>query len=488
MDAVALTTKALDMSAVKADTTVKFGVVDTTVTGGAGADKIDMVATWTTKDTIDGGAGSDTLVVREADARALKATSTSNIEWLEVSGTINSSVPINADYWGGISNVRFTGTNTKGVVTNLKEAAEIELDGAAANTTLSLKAPNGTADSINLDLDGGGVTYTLTASNIETINVEANGVSGTSTLGLTAAQLKTLNITQTADQAFDTGTLGTVVAVVDASAFTAATASNGVTVTLSTSAVNGATVTGSANNDTITGSSVNDTLNGGLGVDTIDGLGGADTVDGGAGADEFVIGKGGLDSMTGGTGADDYLVSVATTFSTAADKTTITDFDAGTATTTVDQIDLDISTLNAIATTGTFATTITELANGNSANIQNAGSGGNAALVLQTLTGEGVVMATASEMMLIDIGTYATDAKIKAAFAASELSFTFGSSTTDNDGILIAYKTGTDINIAVAQIAGTGTSSDGIDGVETFITLAGITDFTNIDTGDFIVT
>jgi hypothetical protein len=147
MDAVALTAKALDMSGVKADTAVLMGTVDTTITGGDGADNIDMAATWTTKDTIDGGAGSDTLVIRAADAIApTKATSTSNIEWLEVSGTINSAVAINADYWGGISNVRFTGTNTQSVVSNLKEGAEIELDGAAAATTLTLKAPNGTSD------------------------------------------------------------------------------------------------------------------------------------------------------------------------------------------------------------------------------------------------------------------------------------------------------------------------------------------------------
>jgi len=484
MDAVALTTKELDMSGVVADTTVKMGTVDATITGGSGKDKIDMAATWTTKDVIDGGDGVDTLVVREADARTTKATSTSNIEWLEVSGTINSAVAINADYWGGISNVRFTGTNTQSVVTNLKEGAEIEFDGAAGATTLSLKSPNGTNDSISLDLDGAAVTYAVTAANIEVINVEANGSTGTSTLSLTAAQLKTLDIDSTANQAFDTGTLGTVVSTVDASGFAAATATNGVTVTLSASAVNGATVTGSGNDDSLNGSSQNDTINGGGGVDTIKGKTGDDTINGGAGADEITVGDGGLDTVTGGTGSDDFNLAVATSYSAAADKTVITDFDAGTSTTAVDQIDIDLSTLNAIATTGTFATGIANIKTGHGGN---AVDDTNATLTLQKMTGDGVAMATATEMMLIDIGTYATDAKVVEAFQASELTFTVGNALTDNDGFLIAYKTGTDINIAVAQVAGTGTSSDAIDGVETLITLQGITDFTNIDSTDFII-
>jgi hypothetical protein len=54
--------------------------------------------------------------------------------------------------------------------------------------------------------------------------------------------------------------------------------------------------------------------------------------------------------------------------------------------------------------------------------------------------------------------------------------------------MFIAYKTGTDINIASAVFNGSVTSSDLIDDVETFITLQGVTDFTNIDSGDFIVT
>ena len=472
------------MSGVVADTSVKMGVSDITVTGGSGKDKIDMVATWTTKDVIDGGDGTDTLVVRSADAIAAAATSTSNIEWLEVSGTANSAVAINADYWGGISNFRFTGTNTQSVVSNLKDGAEIEFDAAAAATTLSLKAPNGTNDTINLDLDGAGVTYNVTAANVETINVEANGTTGTSTLALTAAQLKTLDVNSTADEAFDTGTLGTVVSTVDLSGFAAATVTNGVTVTLSTSAVNGATVTGSGNDDTLNGSSQNDTINGGLGVDTIDALLGSDTVDGGAGNDIITIGKGGLDTVTGGDGSDDFVVAVATTFSTTADKTVITDFNAGTATTSVDQINIDLSTLNAIATTGGFATTVTDIINGTG---NTAVADNNATLVLQTMSGDGVAMAATTEMMLIDIGTYATDAKIETAFAASELTFTVGNAVTDNDAFLIAYKTGADINIAVAQMAGTGTSSDGIDGVETILTLQGITDFTDLNSGDFII-
>jgi hypothetical protein len=482
MDAVALTSKVIDMSGVKADTTIKMGVVDTTITGGDGADKIDMVNTYTKLDTINGGAGSDTLVIKD-DAHAVVAalTNVTNVEWLEITDALNQASAINLEHWGGISNVRTVAAQTAATFSGVKDGAEFEFDTTAA-ATITLASPNGTADTINFDLDGAGVTYTVTAANVEVLNVEANGSTGTSTLALTAAQLKTLDIDSTANQAFDTGTLGTVVQTVDLSGFTALTASNGVTMTLSTSAVNGATVTGSGNDDALNGSSQNDTINGNNGNDTINGKGGADVIDGGKGTDDIHAGNGGLDTLTGGDGADDYNVIVATTFSSAADKSTITDFNAGTSTTATDTVDITIANVNAIAVTGSFATTITNTVTG--AGNANVGAG---AVTAQKVTGDGAALATGTEMVFLDVGTYATDAKLKAAFAASEATFTVANNVADNDGILVVYKTGTDLNVAICQFNGTIATSDLIDGVETLVTLQGIADFTNLDGTDFII-
>jgi hypothetical protein len=422
------------------------------------------------------------LVIKD-DAHAVVAavTNVTNVEWLEITDALNQTSAINLEHWGGISNVRTVGAQTAATFSGVKDGAEFEFDTTAAST-ITLASPNGTADTINFDLDGAGVTYTVTAANVEVLNVEANGTTGTSTLALTAAQLKTLDIDSTADEAFDTGTLGTVVQTVDASGFAAATATNAVTVTLSTSAVNGATVTGSGNNDALNGSSQNDTINGGNGNDNINGKGGADVIDGGKGTDDITAGNGGLDMLTGGDDADDFNVIVASTFSSAADKSTITDFSAGTSTTATDTVDITIANVNAIATTGTFATTVTNVVTG--AGNANVGAG---AVTAQKVTGDGAALASGTEMVFLDVGTYATDAIMLAAFAASEATFTVGNNVNDNDAVLVAYKTGTDINVAVCQFNGSIATSDLIDGVETLVTLQGIADFTNIDGTDFII-
>lgn len=125
-----------------------------------------------------------------------------------------------------------------------------------------------------------------------------------------------------------------------------------------TGSTNADTINGGAGNDTITASNGGDFIVGGVGLDVINGNGGNDTVnggndtdriDGGSGSDRLVGGLG-IDRLTGGLGRDvmtgggdvdlfDYN-AIAETGVIAAMRDVITDFNAGTSSTSVDRIDL----------------------------------------------------------------------------------------------------------------------------------------------------
>lgn len=98
------------------------------------------------------------------------------------------------------------------------------------------------------------------------------------------------------------------------------------------------TLNGDAGADTLNGGSGSDTLNGGLGNDTLNGDAGADTLNGGDGNDKL-NGGAGVDTLTGGSGNDTFIFTSASD-SPVGSGDTITDFNAGTSSTSVDRIDL----------------------------------------------------------------------------------------------------------------------------------------------------
>jgi Ca2+-binding RTX toxin-like protein len=113
------------------------------------------------------------------------------------------------------------------------------------------------------------------------------------------------------------------------------------------------TLHGNAGNDTLAGGGGGDTINGNDGVDTIRGEAGNDTIDAGKGND-ILNGGAGVDTLTGGDDADIFVFSAAGD-STVAAFDTITFFDAGTATTSVDKIDLDALNLTGFSAGGVAA-------------------------------------------------------------------------------------------------------------------------------------
>jgi hypothetical protein len=231
-----------------------------------------------------------------------------------------------------------------------------------------------------------------------------------------------------------------------------------------------------------------DTINGGLGIDIINGGAGNDVINGGAGADE-ISADGGINSVTGGGGADDIHLTTATT-GIAVQLTTVTDFNAGTSTTGVDQVEFDLSELN--LANGDLAGAVGNMTTGLGADNGGANSSrlatGDVSLTTQRITGDGQTGIAATELFLLDNGaTYENDNALETAFAAGQVTFSTGT-VDDNDAILIAYSSSAgNVNVGIGQFSGTTGSSDTIDGFQTLVILEGVS-MANLDTNDFLIT
>lgn len=262
--------------------TVDGTAANLTFTGGAGNDKVvfGTTNTFTTADTVDGGAGTNTLGMAAAQAvNTTKAfTNIKNFQTLEITTATADTNTINVDHFG-VQNVSFAAAATATTtVSNLVSGAKLSF-ADTSGVVATLKA-DGAADVLNVAVSGASKTLTLNSTNFETLNVDVSGASTAATVAITDPQLKTLTLTGLKTSGADAGTyadakvtfsttLGTVVSTVDLSAHQAATAANGAVVTLNNAAVNGATVTGSSKNDVITGSGRGDVIDGGAGADII---------------------------------------------------------------------------------------------------------------------------------------------------------------------------------------------------------------------------
>ena len=219
--------------------------------------------------------------------------------------------------------------------------------------------------------------------------------------------------------------------------------------------MNGGAVTLGAGDDTLdlTGSAANAvTIQGGVGNDTITGAAGADSITGGAGAD----------TMTGGNGNDTYV-------QTGNDATdTITDFAAGTPSTSVDTVTFSLAAIEAYGTVADLVNTALTTLNATDA------------ITYGVLASDGANPSPDVGIIGI-IGDYADAA---AALAAkTSWTITYGGTATADDAILIAYTSGSDVRIAIAVNTATATS-DGIDSVTDLIILTGVT-LDNLDSTDF---
>jgi len=342
-------------------------------------------------------------------------------------------------------------------------------------------AATGTSDSITIIYDNtADDDYGVVAlSGYETININSSESTASAnvrvaTIDMTVTQSggaqSTVNFTGT-----DSVTLG---AALDAE-IVSATGLGGVLIMNSASTAGSQTITGGAGADTLFGSSSGDTINGGGGVDTINGGGGNDVINGDAGGDE-ISPDAGVNIVTGGGGSDDIHLTTATDSGIAAMLTTVTDFNAGTSTTAVDQIEFDLSEINDAQ--GDLGANVKDLLDGTGNTVVSGDD-----MSVQRITGDGQTGLAATEIFLLQTGaTFQDDAALKTAFAAGQLTFSTAALTSD-DAVLIGYTTTAGhVNIGIGQFTGTTGSSDTINQFQTLVTLQNV-DIANLDGSDFLI-
>src|SRR6185295_8707653 len=251
-------TTALTITASSVANTITTGSGNDIIDGGGGADMIsagignDTVSYYGAETTVDGGAGTNTLIMNTSAVLNL-----ANANQLSFgAGTIANFQNVDASAVSAA--VSITGSAGANLITG--GSGNDTIDGAGGVDVLAAGAGNDT------------VSYYGTETSID-------GGSGTNTLILKAATTVDLgNADQTAG---DTPNV-TNFQNLDASAVSSALA--------------------------ITGSSAANTMTGGSSDDTIDGAGGADVVNAGAGNDT-VTDRGSETSIDGGTGTDTLILT-----------------------------------------------------------------------------------------------------------------------------------------------------------------------------------
>jgi hypothetical protein len=490
----------IDLSGVLSNTTLELEGAEQTFKGGSGRDTLTVGGTLTSGDVLDGGGGAtDTMSITQASVTAVNAlTSTgaaalaaniTGFERISISDAVTSAVNM-ADF--GTSSNRLTlvasvngaqtisGLNNGTTIVNSVTPAGATSDQITLSTT---GAATGTADTITLIFDGSAaIDYGVFGlSGYETITVNATEATANAALRVGTMDLSVTQAGGAQSTVNFTGTESvTLSAAVDAQVVNAS-ALGGVLSMSAASTAGSQTITGSDGVDTLRGSSSGDTINGGEGADNLFGGAGSDVINGGAGGDE-ISGDGGANIVTGGGGSDDIHLTHVATGSAATNVTTVTDFNSGTASSGVDQLEVDLSELNALENDGGFSADLVNFAEGDGTALTSTGG----ALTVQQITGDGQTGLAATELYALQVGTYDNDTAVETAFAAGQITFSTATQT-DNDGILIAYKaTGGHVHIAGAQFNGTTGSSDTIDGVQTFAVLQNV-DITTLDTSDFLI-
>jgi RNase P/RNase MRP subunit p29 len=455
LDAVALSTTVTAYNAAGSTgvQSILAGVSNITITGGSAADVIDMAATLTKDDTIDGGAGDDTLRVDLTSATAgATDLSISNVETLRLDN-VTTSGAINMDNLAFSGGIRFdSGAATSETITLT--------DVAAAQTTFSFLGA-GTAsadllfDAVEIDYDvtaaiasaelvinnGGAVADDITIglidiNNVTKLTITATEIGAAAADELTIAEIEADEMTDlivVADgEVIISDIDATIVDTIDFS-----DANGGVTVTALSAAAAAVAVTLGSGNDSFEVTATTRVM----------------TVDLGAGNDTYV-GDTGADTVTTGTGID----TVEIIGTTADVGNVITDFTVGAG---GDVIDLTTNSANASAG-GTV------LVNKVGATVNLNGSGGAADVV------DGGIM-------LIDDNVAALTA---AGIFAKLTSGTNDLTATEDDEFYIAIDNGTDTVIALIDHQDANTII-ALDEIVVLLTLEGVTDATTLTASNF---
>ena len=282
-----------------------------TFTGGTGPDTLYMVATTTAADSLDGGAGTDTIGLT-ADVTSTVGAVISNFEVLDLVDGLANTWDMDDYANSSFTTIALSGRlsgNVVATVNDLVDGGTLRLGGAEAITatddvTLSVKnadVAGQSNNSLNVSIVGtAAVNFgTLIAPNIENVTIAAGGaLTGNSIAVFTAAAARSLTLTGASDLIISAFTSSAAITSYDASGM------SGDFVMGAQSVTTGATL-----------------FTGGTG---------SDTMIGNAGDDVFVAGTGTTNSLQGSTGDDDYtlgsgvdtVVASGTSDSTAPSATT----------------------------------------------------------------------------------------------------------------------------------------------------------------------
>jgi len=335
------------------------------VTGGSGNDTINLGGTFTSADSIDGGAGNaDRLQISTAITTATALANVTNVEQLVVTGgaaiTLAAAVvPTTFTVSDAVASVVTFNAGYTGAPTVNMGVTDSVVNSANVATTLNVTTANA--------VSGAGITITG-GTGVDTLNItaDATGTGTAFTLGNVSA-LDRIVVVDGGDTAATAGsdiaiTVGAAYATsltVDASALDAGLTSGAstdltnenllFTGSAQSTAATVLSVTGGGGLDTIIGGAGNDILSGGAGNDSINGAtGGNDSILGGDGVDTINMGAAltSADTIDGGSGNDTLVV----TSLTAAGLTNVTNVEtlalAGAASTATLSANLSFTTID----------------------------------------------------------------------------------------------------------------------------------------------
>ncbi|WP_031384186.1 beta strand repeat-containing protein [Modicisalibacter zincidurans] len=303
----------------KADArTLTTGVDNLTGTEGDDTFLAAEVDVFNNFDSIDGGAGRDTLRIDASSANAINGD-ISNIEVLSVEGDTSATYDVST--LDGLEQINFVGTTSAPSVTGLTANQTVSFtDSEDANATGGLVFTNLTVASgstVNVALQDSMVNFNITAASnaVDTLNATTKGTSTLSLTGGTApalaANLATFAVAASGELTLAGGSIGSDV---DGEVtFNASESTGNITVT---DAVldNVTNVMGGAGNDDFGALNAATSVEAGAGDDTIDlsnNSAESITVNAGAGDDRILVG--GLatvsGSIDGGEGNDTVVLS-----------------------------------------------------------------------------------------------------------------------------------------------------------------------------------
>jgi Ca2+-binding RTX toxin-like protein len=305
-----------------ANDTLTSGTGNDSLLGGDGNDLLALGTSLDVNDTIDGGAGLDTLSVTGGNLTASTLVGVSNVEALKLEGSSSANL---AAALSGITSIDTTAVGSQTVtletgyngaaiisvratdVVNNTAHATISIDvGNAANLTAATSIVGGTGtDTILLVADGDATGAVLTGSSrIDQITVFDGGD------GADAGKDVTIDLS---GYATTSGRLTIDASALDAGA---AAAAELLTIKAPPGATSVTVVVGNGGSNIALGSG-NDIVTGGSGGDTITSGTGNDSLSGGDGDDRFVFSAASslntgavLDTVAGGAGNDTLVLGV----------------------------------------------------------------------------------------------------------------------------------------------------------------------------------